>query len=233
MLIYPSILEPTVDDLFTYLQTLFPVFNHFQIDIADGKFVQSKTVQIEEIIKSIQNSDFKTENKTFEFHLMVKDYENELKKLEKLKERVRIQLVLIHVEALQKIQAISSNSQITHNPQSTNHSSFELGLALNPDTSIESHWPIIQQHTTVQLMTVHPGQQGSPFVPEVLDKITILREKGFKGEIILDGAMNDKTLPIILSKKYWPDAICPGSYFKHNPKQQLEKLSKTIIDYTS
>ena len=86
----------------------------------------------------------------------------------------------------------------------------------------------IKDFPFIQLMTVYPGQQGAPFVPEVLDKITVLRKKGYSGKITLDGAMNDTTLPIILSKKYLPDAICPGSYFKQNPQTQLEKLQRIL-----
>jgi pentose-5-phosphate-3-epimerase len=151
--------------------------------------------------------------KTFEFHLMVKDWKVELVKLEKLD--WNITRVLIHAPVF------NSNFQ----PQI---SKFNLGLVLNPEDSVADNLSTIKLFPTVQLMTVHPGKQGSPFVPEVLEKIKELRENGYDGEVILDGAMNDKTLALVLEHDYLPDAICPGSYFKENVKNRLAALENLI-----
>ena len=61
-------------------------------------------------------------------------------------------------------------------------------------------------------MSVVPGVQGNPFLPDTLKKIQQLRMLGYKPNIFLDGAVNDKTLPIINKLKYKPDVICPGSF---------------------
>jgi pentose-5-phosphate-3-epimerase len=70
-------------------------------------------------------------------------------------------------------------------------------------------------------MSVNPGFQGSPFLPEMLNKIEQLRNIGYRKEIFLDGAVNEKTISVILSKKYRPDFICPGSYL--TKAKDLEK----------
>ena len=74
-------------------------------------------------------------------------------------------------------------------------------------------------------MTVVPGQQGNPFMPEVLDKISQLRERGYEGEIVLDGAINEENLSTVMQKPHQPDAVCPGSYFKtEDVTDRLQKL---------
>lgn len=219
MLIYPSILEKDAESLSVYLHQLLPVFDHFQLDIVDGDFVPGNTVQLADVVKKLtsEKADFK--GKTFEFHLMVRKYDDELKKIKELLQFIEINLVIIHAEVL-----------IT--PFDLEQADLDFGICLNPETTVDSCWEKIKDFPFIQLMTVHPGQQGASFVPEVLDKIAILREKSYSGRIILDGAMNDTTLPIILSKKYRPDAICPGSYFKKEARTQLEKLQKILTtDY--
>jgi len=77
-------------------------------------------------------------------------------------------------------------------------------------------------------MTIEPGFQGNKFIPEMLLKINELREHGFTGQIILDGGINDQSLPIILKNKYLPDAVCPGSYLHEDTEQRLRNLLRLI-----
>ncbi len=229
MQIYPSILEKDSDSFFTQLNQVLPHFDHIQIDITDGLFVPQKTVQIEEL--NAMRSTLTTSNKTFEFHLMVNDYKKEIEKLEKLKETIKITGVLIHIKALALDPSVATLPRDDGGEQfkpADNNNRWEYGIVLNPENDVSDNWETIKQFGTVQLMTVNPGQQGSPFVPEALDKIGELRQCGFVGKIILDGAMNDKTLPIVLQQKYLPDAICPGSYFKENVEDRLKTLRNIL-----
>ena len=49
------------------------------------------------------------------------------------------------------------------------------GIALNPNTSIDSLKWMIQDIDMVVLMTINPGIVGHKFIPEMLNKITELR----------------------------------------------------------
>lgn len=221
MQIYPSILEANVISLFNQLNKLLPVFNHCQIDIGDGVFVQTRTVQLEEIISLLeQNPKIFTvpvEQKTFEFHLMVEDFEQEFAKIDKLKRYFNVLTVLIHLQPLARHHYAIPNTN------------FKLGLSLNPEDSVTDNMKAIQLFDTIQLMTVQPGLQGQPFLPDVLHKIEELRSAGYDGKIILDGAMNDQTLLTVLQQKELPDAICPGSYLgKNDPQEALHKLEEII-----
>jgi pentose-5-phosphate-3-epimerase len=45
----------------------------------------------------------------------------------------------------------------------------------------------------------------------------------------LDGAVNDKTLPIINDLKYKPDVVCPGSFL--TKAKDLKKNVKYLNNY--
>lgn len=47
----------------------------------------------------------------------------------------------------------------------------------------------------VLIMSVNPGFAGQKFIPDVLSKITLLKAKGFKGDIAIDGGINAQTAP--------------------------------------
>ena len=217
MHIYPSILEKKIIDLSNKLDYLLPYFSHFQIDITDGKFVPNKTVQIQDIISTIEQFNNETiKQKSFEFHLMVNDYQSEIAKLDQLIKFVNITSVLIHLKSLNTKYKILNTK-------------YSIGLVLNPDDDVSANIETIMKFPTIQLMTVFPGRQGSPFVPEVLTKIDELRNLGFKGKIILDGSMNDQTLASVMKRKYLPDAICPGSYFNTDVVDRLKRLQQISI----
>ena len=79
-------------------------------------------------------------------------------------------------------------------------------------------------------MSVNPGKQGSPFIPETLKKIEQLRLLGYRSKIFLDGGVNDQTLPLILNQKYLPDVLCPGSFLTR--AKDLEKNIKFLKNST-
>lgn len=208
----PSILEKDVSSLFYQIKKLSPYFSRFQIDIADGILVPNKTVQIEEIKDSLNKDCLYKDSLLFDFHLMVKDYQTEIKKLEELKKIIKINYIFIHFSAIE------------------NYFSLPIGLILNPQDQINdlnSHY-LLNSIPFIQIMSVVPGFQGSPFIPDTLNKIEQLRDIGYRKEIFLDGAISEKTIPVILAKKYQPNFICPGSYLTKTKtlKENVEYLDK-------
>lgn len=211
----PSILEKDVSSLFYQINKLSPYFPRFQIDIADGIFVPNRTVQIEEIKDSLNKDYLYKDSLLFDFHLMVKDYKTEIKKLEKLNKLIKINLILIHFSAI-----------LDFGLRISDLSPIPIGLTLNPEdqvTDLTNHYSL-KQIPSIQIMSVNPGFQGSPFLDKTLNKIEQLRDIGYRKEIFLDGAVNEKTIPVILSKKYQPDYICPGSYLTKAAKNLEERV---------
>ncbi len=212
MIVFPAILEDTPERLFLQISRLLTYYSHFQIDIIDGVYVPNKTVQIEEILKTvfIKNSLF--QDATFEFHLMVKDYEKDIEKLLELKKFLNIETVLIHA-------SLSPNLSLL----TTRYSLFSFGLVLNSEDSVETikiNYDL-EKVPLIQIMSIRPGAQGNPFIPESLKKIEQLRNTNYRNKIALDGGINDKTIPLILSQKFLPDILCPGSFL--TKEENLEK----------
>lgn len=218
MQIIPAVLEKNPTFLFSQIKRLLPYFKTFQIDIADGKSVPNRTVQIEEISEFLPHYNLQTTNYklSFDFHLMVKDYEAEVKKLANLTNWLKIKNVFVHFSLLPNIQYLISNFP------------FSLDLVLNPEDRVDKLTSKYQISaiSAIQIMSVDPGFQGSAFIPETLKKIDQLRLKDYRNRIYLDGSINQDTLPIISSLKYKPDYLCVGSFLSkaENIKERVNYL---------
>jgi len=202
MQICPSMPLPTMVALAANINKLSPFYSYFQIDIGDGIFVSNRTVQINDIIKNYDQFH-KYQALIFDFHLMVSDFEKDIFKLNQLKKLINIKNIFIHFSAIKNFKLKIENL-----------SSLPIGLTLNPEDQVDDlvNRYNLKQIQVMQIMSVVPGVQGNPFLPDTLKKIEQLRLLGYKNKIFLDGAVNDKTLPIINRLKYKPDVICPGSY---------------------
>ncbi|OGK15143.1 hypothetical protein A2774_05655 [Candidatus Roizmanbacteria bacterium RIFCSPHIGHO2_01_FULL_39_12c] len=206
MQVIPALLEKNPADFISQVQKLQPFFKSFQTDIADGIFVPNKTVQIEEIEKYLTDRRSPVSDKLlFDFHLMVKDYESEIKKLSNLaiKKLMKINKVFIHFSLSPNIEYLISK-----------YSYFSFAPVLDPEDSVED---LVKDNDlklidSLQIMSVHPGYQGQSFLPNVLKKIEQLRRQDYRKNIYLDGGINRQSIPLINSLKYRPDFLCIGSY---------------------
>lgn len=208
MQIIPAELTHTEIDFIEQLLPLLPHFSHFHIDIADGKFVPNTTIQIEEISEALFTLPKDDLDKlSFDFHLMVKDVDKEIEKLQFLSEKIAIKTVFVHISVIDSDHLSRLSKE-----------KFAVGLVLNPEDSVESlsRQYNLESIPSIQLMTVHPGFQGSAFVPEVLNKVEQLRTQHYRNKIYLDGAINENSL--VLVKKYQDqlEAVNVGSYLIHS-----------------
>ncbi len=71
----------------------------------------------------------------------------------------------------------------------------KVGVALNPDTPIESVEPLLDLVDLVLVMSVFPGFGGQSFMEEVLPKTRWLRERGYAGHVEMDGGLDPRTAP--------------------------------------
>jgi pentose-5-phosphate-3-epimerase len=219
----PSFPEHQVENYFHQINRLSPFFQYFQIDFADGILVNDKTASVDDFISTLKQKDpasFK--GLVFDIHLMVKDYESEIKKLETIKDLITIKNVLVHYSVV---------NNFTFDVM--NFSSFSVGLVLNPEDTVEklSGDFNLEKIPSIQIMTVIPGAQGRPFIPDALKKIEQLRMLDYRSEIFLDGAVNDKTLPLINSLKFKPDVICPGSYLTKCNDDDLQSRRDYLLKF--
>jgi ribulose-phosphate 3-epimerase len=54
---------------------------------------------------------------------------------------------------------------------------MDAGLAINPPTDVEAILPYIEAFDLILIMSVNPGFSGQSFIPEVLEKVTIVSER--------------------------------------------------------
>jgi D-allulose-6-phosphate 3-epimerase len=199
MQVIPTLLNVSIEEFDLQLKTLSPYFNYFQIDIADGEFVPNRTIQIENLITYFTSRQPPITNCQFDFHLMVKDVQAEIHKIEQLKTIIPVKNILVHFSTL-----ITNEQQLTAN----------CGIVLNPEdqlVDLRDKYNLIQI-PALQIMTVTPGFQGGSFIPNMLNKIEQLRLTGYRNTIMIDGGINEKTLSVILEQQYKPDVLCIGSY---------------------
>jgi len=74
-----------------------------------------------------------------------------------------------------------------------------IGVTLNPDTMLESIYPILPRLSQVLLMSVFPGFGGQKFIPETLFRIDTLKREIERQKlsipVAVDGGVNPETAP--------------------------------------
>jgi ribulose-phosphate 3-epimerase len=210
MVITPAILTNSFEDFAHQLKRADPSFDYVHIDVMDGQFVKNTSFQDIEKINSI-----KTKLK-FELHLMAEHPIEEMIHWKSIKNIFR---VLCHMESLDSPEECIEFAKGEH---------WEVGLVLNPDTALhraESYFNLID---VVQFMTVYPGRQGAPFIPETEQKIKSFTKLKQRPECAVDGSVNKETIGLL---KSWGVEICNvGSALvkAQNIEEAYKELHKII-----
>jgi pentose-5-phosphate-3-epimerase len=201
----PTLLTTTRSEFIDQMDTYQRYFSRIQLDIADSTLAPNTTVQISEMISLWKEGHVTVyPHVEFDFHLMVKDFESRLQDIQKLQKiGMQVNTVLINANCSPHISELAEIYD------------FSIGLDVFPGVQISD---ITQKYDlsaipAIQIMTVNPGFQGSPFLPEMLEKIEQLRLQEYKGDILIDGGVNDESLSLILAKLHKPNFLCIGSYF--------------------
>ena len=212
MKIVPIVLAVNESEFEQQFQKVVSLTNQVSIDIADGLAAPNTTLSLEQILKSLRDKGDQLADKKLDFDLMVKDWVPLVETLQKQQNKLKINSVVIHQKYLKKLPVVD----------------FTLGVALDPDDEISI--AKLKRFPLIQIMTIDLGFQGSPFKPETLVKITTLRQNQYAGQIVIDGGVNDQTLPLILENKGLPDILGVGSFLTsaENPQENYNKLEYLI-----
>ncbi len=92
---------------------------------------------------------------------------------------------------------------------------LEAGVAINPGTSDAVIEPLLGLVQLVLVMTVNPGFGGQKFLPEVLPKISRIRENHPHLTIEVDGGIDPETIP--MAQQAGADLFVVGSYLMKPP----------------
>lgn len=205
-IIIPAVIAKTQGELETILAKIGSHADIIQLDIMDGRFVPTHSLDF----------DFKIpENKHIcEAHLMVKNPENWIEE-----NGAKVETIIVHREAT------PDPSQII---TLIKEKGTRVSFALNPETPVENIQAYLDDIDQVLVMTVHPGSYGSKFLPETMAKIRRLRELRPKLDIEVDGGINPDTIGMPLEAG--ANMFVSGSYLvlAEDIEERIQVLKRII-----
>ena len=217
MQITPAILVQTFTELKKQLKQVEPIFEYVQLDIMDGIFVDNKSFEYNEdkdLANFFENLEI---NLKLELHLMVN---NPLDEIEKWKNVESVFRIIFHFE---------SKDNITKVINKVRENRWQVGISLNPDTTIDKIIPYLNDIKVLQFMTVTPGKQGNPFRPEIEEKVQKINRLSNKPLISVDGGVCLDNIQMI--KNWGVDIFNVGSALmkQNNIEKARDALYNKIL----
>lgn len=213
--IIPSILVYSKEEYLKQIKAMETVVNFVQVDIANNTFVPNQTWHDPRFIEESIPFDF-------ELHMMIEKPMDELKAW---MPNDHLKRVVLHFETIKNTvpQAIKT----------VHESGRQISICLNPETPVSVLEPFAHDIDAVQFMTIVPGFQDQPFLPEVLDKIKEYKNKHPDHSISADGHVNEETIPLLIEAGV--EELCIGSaiFNEHSdPKDNILRIQKLINSLT-
>ncbi len=182
--------------------------DYAQIDIMDGQFVPSRSIRARDM--AVLRTPL-----AWEAHLMVLQPEDWVAEFFE----AGAKRVVFHYEGTKEPRRVISTARGL---------GMGVGMALNPETDAATVLPFIQEVDSILLLTVHPGFYGSPFLPEVLDKLPALRKARPGIEIGVDGGIKEGNISRVAGMGV--DYICVGSaiFMQPDPGASYRRLQGVV-----
>ena len=180
-------------------------------DVMDGKFVDASSLPISEIIEIVNT----TEKHVVDVHLMTVDPKQQIKEICKIAD-----FITFHIEATGLQEAINILKEYKGN----------IGIAINPSTSIDEIRPLLKMVSHVLVMSVIPGKGGQTYIENSLAKISELKKEinneNLNVEIQVDGGINYEWGP--KSFNAGVDSVVSGSFLisKINDEDFFKRIQK-------
>lgn len=178
------------------------------IDVMDGHFVPNLTIG-PAVVKCIR----KVTRLPLDVHLMIEKPEKFIAPFV----AAGSDMITVHIETISKSKIKSLKSKLSRTKKKSSGIPMEsgsakgvrLGISLNPNTPLAKIKPVLKYVDFVLVMSVYPGFSGQEFIPAVIPKIKKLRSI-FKGEISVDGGVNDRIAPLL--RHAGANILAAGSY---------------------
>lgn len=181
----PSILSADFNVLGEQIQTVAKAgAQYIHVDVMDGIFVPSISYGMP-VIKSVRKST----DAVFDVHLMITE------PVRYIRDFVDsgADIITVHVEACKDIDETIRDIKTC---------GVRAAVAINPETPVDKIMPYLDDIDMALVMSVHPGFGGQKFIPDVLDKVRIIRsyyrDNNMDKDIEIDGGINFDNLPEVL-----------------------------------
>jgi ribulose-phosphate 3-epimerase len=168
--IIPALLSNDMQEIKNNLLKLEGLVDWVQIDIMDNKFVPNVSISVDELV------GIKTDL-NLEAHLMVFHPEEVFDSCE----RAGVKRVFFHFEATGDVDFVLDKMK---------NFSFERGIAINPETSIDKIEKYLDKVDLILFLSVNPGFQGRGFIEGVLEKVEKFKKLRPEMRIEIDGGIN-------------------------------------------
>ena len=181
--------------------------DYIHIDVMDGHFVPNITIG-PDVIKGLRPLT----KLTFDVHLMISPVDNFIKDFAD----AGSDIITFHPEA---------TTDINKTIKLIKSFGKKVGVSLKPASKIDLVEKILDQIDLILIMSVNPGFGGQKFMPEVLNKMKILKniikDQNLNVDIEIDGGINFENSK--LAKDNGANILVSGStIFKEN-KGDLKK----------
>lgn len=210
-IIVPAILEDTTEKFQKQYDRVMQIngVSRMHIDFCDGTFVPRTSLAIADLPPLDASLHL-------EAHLM----HHQPKDFETLRD-LGFSTIIVHAESYE------DPENLREALQNIMLLGMKPAIALNPETTVEEliNLDIVIGHITA--LSVHPGHQGSAFLPEVLEKLKVLKAEFPDAILQIDGGMNQETAPQAVNNG--ADLLVVGSDLLSAKDMQDEFNQLTVI----
>jgi ribulose-phosphate 3-epimerase len=169
--------------------------DYIHVDVMDGHFVPNLTIG-PAVVKALRPHT----KLPLDVHLMIAPVDPFVREFA----NAGADIITVHAEA---------GPHVHRTIQLVKSLGKRAGLSINPGTSVESVWPLLDDLDLVLVMSVNPGFGGQSFIDGALGKIAALRERidasGRAIDLEVDGGINDQTAPRV--RMAGADVLVAGS----------------------
>jgi len=208
--VVPAILTTDPGELAQMVNQAEVFTGYIQVDIMDGQFVPSQSITVAQLAALPIKL-------RWEAHLMVVRPEQYLGDFR----HAGAARVVFHYEATPSPQQVIAAAR---------RKELGVGLAVNPETTLETIRPLINEVDSVLFLTVNPGFYGSRFLPEVLDKVAVFGREYPGIEVGVDGGIKESNIAQVA--EVGVDFICVGSgiFLQPQPDVSYRRLQALAAD---
>ena len=210
-LISPSILSADFGNLKSSIELINNSESDWvHLDVMDGVFVPNISFGFP-VLEKVQELC----TKPMDAHLMIVEPQKFIPEFKKL----GTYMLCVHYEVCTHLHRVIGQIK---------DAGMKAAVALNPHTPVHLLTDIIGDLDMVLLMSVNPGFGNQRFIPQILNKITALKqminERGLDTLIEIDGGVNFDTARLLLD--HGADVLVSGSFIfnAEDPYDTIHKL---------